>query len=124
MVELKKQNISKIKCRIPNSPGAPLFRFSSINNGHVTRPANVSSLTFSRNIKHRSEKLLKILLKKRSPFLLNTFLAYGTTFRTIEDNSAAVYEKEQYYTALVKSPEFRKYFFRRHLDFKLIQFSQ
>ena len=46
-----------------------------------------------------------------------------TTFRTIEDSSAAVYEKEPNYTAF-KNPEFRKYFFRRHLVLKLIKFSR
>ena len=51
------------------------------------------------------------------------FLAYATTFLTIEDSCAAVHEKEQNYTAF-KSPEFRKYFFRRHLVLKLIQFSR
>ena len=92
--------------------------------GHVTRSANyVSSSTFSRNIKHRSEKLLKTFWRKEVLSFIVLFFAYATTFRTIEDSSAAVYEKEQNYTAF-KSPEFRKYFFRGHLVLKFIQFSR
>ena len=74
--------------------------------GHVTRSANyVSSSTFSRNIKHRSEKLLKTFWRKEVLSFIVLFFAYATTFRTIEDSSAAVYEKEQNYTAF-KSPAF------------------
>ena len=63
--------------------------------------------------------LKTFFFRKKSPFLLNSFLAYATTFRSIEDISAAVYEMEQNYTAFKRS-EFKKILFRRHLVFKLI----
>ena len=54
--------------------------------------------------------LKTFFFRKKSPFLLNSFLAYATTFRSIEDISAAVYEMDRI-TPHLKGLNLKKYFF-------------